>query len=134
MRNGIANQVDERIGNLLNDVVVELGFAAGEVEFDLFSGGVRSVANGTREARVKRADGHHAGGSEFVLKVMSELGEFVDVTFDAIDVALELGQDFVDVGGDFRHGAREDGEIVVAIHLELAELGEERIFAGGGVG
>ena len=41
----VANQVNERIGNLLNDVVVEFGFAAGEIEFDLFSGGLRRVAN-----------------------------------------------------------------------------------------
>ena len=39
VRDGIANQVHQRIGNLLNDVVVELGFAAGEVEIDLFAGG-----------------------------------------------------------------------------------------------
>ena len=58
-----------------------------------------------------------------VLQVMSELGEFVDVAFNATDVSLELCQDFVDIGGDFRHRAREDGEIVVAIHLEFAEFG-----------
>ena len=58
---------------------------------------------------------------------MSELGEFVDVAFDATDVALQLRQDFVDVGGNFRHGAREDVEIVVAIHLQFAEIGPEEV-------
>src|SRR4030095_1488522 len=52
MGDGIAVEADERVGNLLNDVVVELGFTAGEVEFDKLAGGVGGVANGTRETRV----------------------------------------------------------------------------------
>ena len=64
---GIPDQVHQRIGNLLNDVVVELGFAAGEIEFDLLAGGFRGVANRARQSRIQRADGHHARGGNFVL-------------------------------------------------------------------
>src|ERR1700730_5790413 len=39
MGDGVANKVHKGIGNLLDDVVVQLGFAAAEVEFDLFAGG-----------------------------------------------------------------------------------------------
>jgi len=46
---GIADEMDERIGNLLNDVVVEFGLAAGEIEMDLFTGGLRGVADGARK-------------------------------------------------------------------------------------
>ena len=130
MRDGIANEVHERIGNLLNDVVVELGLVADEIEIDLFAGRNGGVANRARQARIEGADGHHAGGGEFVLQVVRELGEFVDVAFDASDVALELREDFVDVGGNFGHRAREDVEVVVAIHLEFAEVVEQAI-AGG---
>ena len=122
---GVADQVHERIGNLLDDVVVELGFVADEVEFDLLAGGLGGVANGARQAGIESADGHHARGGEFVLQVVRELGEFVDVAFDAADVAFELRQHFVDVGGNFGHGAGEDVEIVVAIHLEFAEVVEK---------
>src|SRR5712672_1025322 len=45
VRDGIANQMDKRVGDLLNDVVVQLGFAAGEVEFDLLAGGSGGVAD-----------------------------------------------------------------------------------------
>src|SRR5262245_31477718 len=45
VRNGIPDQMHERIGDLLNDVVVELGFAAEKVEFDKLAGGLRGVAN-----------------------------------------------------------------------------------------
>jgi len=41
--------------------------------------------------RIQRADGHHARGGEFVLQVMGEFGEVVDVAFHATDVALKLG-------------------------------------------
>ena len=94
-----------------------------------FFGGFGGVANGAREQGIESADGHHARGGDFVLEVVGELGELVDVAFDAIDVALELREDFVDVGGNFGHGAGEDVEIVVAIHFEFAELVEEATFA-----
>ena len=41
---GIANQVQERIGNLLNDVVVEFGLCARQREVNLFIRGLRCVA------------------------------------------------------------------------------------------
>src|SRR2546423_1354148 len=62
--------------------------------------------------------------------MMSEFGEFVDVAFDAPDKALELREDLVYVGGNFRHGARENVDVVVAVHLELAEIGPEGRIAG----
>src|SRR5439155_19154830 len=54
MRDGVANEMDERVGNLLNDVVVEFGLAAEEVEFHEFGGGAGGGANGGGKARVKR--------------------------------------------------------------------------------
>src|SRR6267154_6694908 len=46
VRDGIANKMDKRVGDLLNDVVVQLGFTAGEIEFDLLAGGSGGVAYG----------------------------------------------------------------------------------------
>src|SRR5207248_1833630 len=65
---------------------------------------------------------------------MRELGEFVDVSFDAPDEAFELREDFIDVRGNFRHGAREDVDVVVAVHFKLAEIGPERRIARGSAG
>ena len=45
VRDGIAHEMDERVGDLLNDVVVQLGFTAGEVELDLLAGGSGCIAD-----------------------------------------------------------------------------------------
>ena len=63
--------------------------------------------------------------------MVREFGEFVDVAFDSADVAFELREDFVDVGGNFGHRAREDVEVVVAIHLEFAEFVRSLPSTGG---
>src|SRR5215472_6842318 len=134
VRDGIADEVNERIGDLLDDVVVEFGIAAGEVEFDELLRRFGGIANRAREQGIERADGHHTGGGDFVLQMVRELGEFVDVAFDAVNVVFQLCEDFVDIGGNFGHGTRKDVEVVVAIHFEFAELLEIRAFAGGGAG
>ena len=84
------------------------------------------VAHGAGKARIKIADRHHARGGDFVLQVVRELGEFIDVGIDAAHEAFELGQDFVDVRGNFGQRARQDVEIVVAIHFQLAEFVDGR--------
>src|SRR5260370_9541022 len=63
---------------------------------------------------------------------MRELGELVDVALDAPDVAFQLGQNFVYVGGNFRHGARKNINVVVAVHFQFAEVRPERGIAGRG--
>ena len=66
--------------------------------------------------------------------MVGEFGEFVDVTFDAADEARELGEYFVDVGGDFRHGTGQNVEVVVAVHFEFAELGPDGRVTRGDAG
>ena len=59
---------------------------------------------------------------DLILQAMRQLGELVDIAVDAAHEAIQLGEHFRDVGGNFRERAREDAEVVVAIHLQLAEL------------
>ena len=132
--NGIPDQVDEGIRNLLNDVVVQFGFAARKVEFDLLAGGFRGVTNGARQSRIQRANGHHARSGDFVLQMVSEFGEFVDIAFDAPDEAAHLGEDFVYVSGNFCHRTRENVDVVVTIHFQFAEFRPEGSVARGRVG
>src|SRR5215472_1855471 len=40
MGHGVAHKMDKRIGNLLNNIVVELGLASGEFEFDFLISGL----------------------------------------------------------------------------------------------
>ena len=62
--------------------------------------------------------------------MVRQLSELVDVAFDASDVALQLREHFVHVSGDFRHGARQNIEVVVAVHFQFAEIGPEGGVAG----
>ena len=122
MRDGVAHEVNQRIGNVLDDVVVELGLRAFEHKLDGLAGGLRGVADRARKARIEIADGHHARGGDFILQVVRELREFVDIGIDAAHETFELRQNFRDVRGNFRERARKNVHIVVAIHLEFAEL------------
>src|SRR5947209_18749034 len=58
MSHGIAYQVNERIRNLLDDVVIEFRLRTGEREFNSLVYGFGGIAHGAREARLKIADGH----------------------------------------------------------------------------
>src|SRR5438445_13240700 len=118
--NGIPDQVDEGIRNLLNDVVVQFGFAAGKVEFHLLAGGFRGVTNGARQSRIQRANGHHARSGNFVLQMVSEFGEFVDIAFDAPDEAAHRGAAFVYVSGNLRHRTRREVDVVAASQFPSA--------------
>ena len=71
---------------------LEFGIGAVEREVDVLSGGFRSVAHGAREARVKIRDGDHARGRDFVLQMVRELREFVDIGIDAAHEALQRAE------------------------------------------
>ena len=66
--------------------------------------------------------------------MVRELREFVDVALDTADERFQLRQHLIDVRGNLRHGPGEDVEVVVTVHLELAELFEEAFFTGSGAG
>src|SRR5215831_32101 len=134
VRNGVADEMYERIGNLLNDVVVKLGFAAEKIEFDKLAGRLCGVANGAGKTRVESADWHHARSGNFVLQVVRELCKFVDIAFNSANETAKLREHFVDVSGDFGHGARQDIDVVVAVHFQFAEIGPEGGVPGGGAG
>src|SRR5258708_36536431 len=101
---GITQQVRKWIGNLLNDVVIEFGVAARQIEFNYFVGRMRGIADGTRKARVERADGHHSGRGDFVLQVVREFRELVNIALASADEATRLSKHFVTVRGNFRPG------------------------------
>ena len=107
---------------MLNDVVVEFRFGAFEQEFHGFAGGFGGIANGSRKPRVEIADRHHAGSRNFVLQVVREFRELVDIGIHPAHECLELRENFGDVRRNFSQGPRQDIDVVVAVHLELAEL------------
>ncbi len=45
VRHGIAHQVHERVGNLLNDIVVELGLTSGKIQLHVLASRCRCIAD-----------------------------------------------------------------------------------------
>ena len=80
----------ERIGNLLNDIVVKLGFTSGQIQLNVLAGRSCCIAYGARESRVQRTNRDHARRGNLVLQVMRQFGEFVDVAFDTADKPFQL--------------------------------------------
>ena len=68
VRNRVANQVQQRIGDLLNNVVVEFGVVTFQLQVDQLVRSLRRIAGRARDARVKVADRHHARLRDFVLQ------------------------------------------------------------------
>ena len=98
VRHRVAHQVHQRVGNLLNDIVVELGFTPGKIQLDVLASRIRCIANGARQSRIERTNRNHSRGRNLVLQVMRQFREFVDIAFDAPDEPLQLREYLVDVG------------------------------------
>ena len=127
VRHRVANQVQQRIGDLLNNVVVEFGVVAFQLQVDQLVRSLRRVAGRASDARIKVADRHHARLRDFILQTMRKLGELINVAINPTHKSIELAENLGDVGRDFRQRAREDVELVIAIHFQLAELSERGI-------
>src|ERR1700722_11863223 len=56
---GVAHDVHQRLGERIENALVEIGVLAGEVESDVFAALLRNVANETRESAEKLLDGNH---------------------------------------------------------------------------
>ena len=122
VRDGVANQVNQRIGDLLHDVVVEPGVFSDEFQIHGLAANFGGVARRARETRVQIADRHHARFRDLILQMVSELGEFIDVPAHAADKSTELRKHFRNVGGNFGQRARENIEVIVAIHFEIGKI------------
>src|SRR5260370_33587140 len=52
VRHRIADQMYKRIGNLLNDIVVELRFAPGKIQLNVRAGRMARITDGARQSRI----------------------------------------------------------------------------------
>jgi hypothetical protein len=71
MRDCVAHKVNQRIGNVLNNIVVEFGFSAFQKKLHWFARCFGSIPHRPRKTCVQIADRHHAGRCDFVLQVVS---------------------------------------------------------------
>src|SRR5580704_755524 len=54
--------------------------------------------------------------------MVAELGELIDVASHSPDKSSELRKHFRNIGGNFGQRARENIEIIVAIHFEVGKI------------
>ena len=66
---GVADQVRQRVTELFQHALVDLGVLARHFQPDLFSGGLRDVVHGSCIALEERADGKHAHGHHALVQL-----------------------------------------------------------------
>jgi hypothetical protein len=58
---------------------------------------------------------------------MRQLGELVNIAIHAPNEPVKLCEHFCDICGNFRQRSREDIEIVIAVHFQLAKFGQRMV-------
>ncbi len=116
----VADHVHEWIGDLLNDVLVELGLLAADDEFDLLAGLAGHVPDEATHLLEGGADGHHAHRHRGFLDVADDLGDLRDVSGQLLVGADNLAQ------ADHRLG---DDEFTDRVHqrVELRRVHADRV-------
>ena len=109
---GVANDMDERIGEPLDHRLVELGFLAFGIELDLLVEIVGEVVDEAAEAAKQRSDGQHADAHH---RVAQRGGE----PFDFLGDAFGVGAD----GGELGKPRLGDHQLADAIHHFVEPLG-----------
>src|SRR5690348_3982032 len=101
MGHGIADDVYQRIRNLLDDIVVEFRRCSTEEQFYFLPRHLGRVAYCSRQPPVEIPDWHHTSLCNLILKVVCKLCELVDIRFDAAHKATQLSEHFIHVSGYF---------------------------------
>ena len=123
MVDGVADQVDQRIGEPLDHGLVELGLLALHGQIDLLAEIAREVVDQPAEAAEQRADRDHAdahGG------VAQGGGEPLDLLGDRLDLQVGAG------GGELAQPGLGDDQLADPVHQLVEALGRHP--QAGGLG
>ena len=105
-------------------ILLSSPFRALQQHFDRLIHGFGRVTRRSGEPRVEISDRHHPRGHDIILQMVRELREFIDVRIHATHETFQLRENFRHVGRYFGQGTGQGVEIIVAIHLQIAELGQ----------
>ena len=108
----VAHRVHDRIEQILDNRLVQLGVLAFDDQVDLLVEALRKVAHETREAGEYLADGHHADTHDAFLELTGDASEVLGGGAELGDIALEGGLE----------GVEEREEIAVAFTDLLADF------------
>src|SRR5690606_37143694 len=117
---GVADDVHQRIAELLDDELVDLGLLAGDDEADLLAVLARDLAHDARELLEDLPERHHADVEDAVL-------ELEEVTLEAAVDAVQIDGELTHPAhvpeplGHADHGAPDDRELAHDVH-EVVEL------------
>ena len=117
----VAQQVEQRVGHLLEERLVERDVFAFDGEVDLLAAAVTGGPHGALELRRQRAERHHAELHRLVLDFAREPAQAGQIAVEVADRAGDPGADCGDIARRFRQFACEQVEFGVAVELELVE-------------
>ena len=106
MSDGITDEMNQGIGNLLNDAVVQFGLGSRQAQFNQLPCCLGGVPHRARDARIKVPNWDHARLSNFILQSMGQARELVDIGINAPYKSIKLGEDLRNVGRDFGQRSR----------------------------
>ena len=95
MAHGVANHVDQRLGQALQNDSVELGVVPADQELDVLSLGRRDVADGAGKRCRNRRERHHAHLDRGVLQLAEQPAAQVELIGDGLAGAAAIVADHV---------------------------------------
>ncbi len=72
MIDGITHEMHERLGESIQDALIEIGVLAGDFESDVFAALLGDIANDARKTAKKLFDGHHANFQDAFVKFVED--------------------------------------------------------------
>ncbi len=132
---GVAQQVEQRIGHLLEQRLVERHVLALDGEIDELSAALARRAHGALELRRERAERHHAELHRLVLDLTREAPKPRQVAVEVADGGGDTGADGGDVAGRFGQLARQQVKLGIAIEFQFVKAvaaGRSRRASGAG--
>jgi hypothetical protein len=109
MVNCVPHEVDQRVGNLFQDGLIELNGLTFKGEFNLFAETAGEIANEAGETLENRFDGEHADGHDARLQLLRDMGNvrarFLECA--RYDDSVLIGRDTLDESGECALGNQQ---------------------------
>ncbi len=132
---GVAHDVHQRLGERVENALVEIGVLAGEVESDVFAALLGDVANEARETAEQLLDGHHAN-LEHAFVQLIENARLKRESVGELGAQRIVLMAFVELGQRAVEHRLADDEFADEIHdgVDARGIDAERAFDNGGGG
>ena len=117
----ILDQMQERIRQLLDDAVVDLGALASNRQRHRFPGGPSRLPHLLGHPGEESSDRHHARPGDLLAERRGQALDLSAVLADAAQERHVLDLDLAHVGRHLGHAPGQDVDVVIAVELQLGE-------------